>query len=158
MKLLRSVLLSASLITAAPAALFADSAPRPSADFSPEEVVSIVVDALQQNPQTENDAGIETVFAFASPGNRASTGPLDRFTRMIKLGFSDMLGFRDRRYEPIRVEGNRAMQLVWLVQNSGKEVGYAFQLSRQNGGDHDGMWMTDAVVPLGESSRSGTSI
>jgi hypothetical protein len=152
-----------SIVLTLPGLLLADTElagtdPRPNADYSPEEVVAIVVDALQQNPNTENDAGIRTVFAFASPSNRAFTGPLARFTSMIKGGFSDMLGFRDSRFESLKRQGNRAVRIVWLVQDSGKEVGYAFQVARQEGGDHDGMWMTESVVPLGESNRSGTSI
>ncbi len=154
--LLRMLLVSVAL--ALPASLLADGDPRPSKAYSPQEVVAIVVDALQQNPRTENDAGIRTVFAFASPGNRAFTGPLERFTTMIKGGFSDMLGFRASRFEPMKQEGSRAVQVVWLAQDSGKEVGYAFQLAQQEGGEHDGMWMTEAVVPLGESTRSGKSI
>jgi len=132
--------------------------PAPSIDYGPDEVVEIVVDALRDNPQLEGDAGIETVFRFASPGNRRATGPLERFAGMIKRGFSDMLGFASSRYEAIEVQDDKAVQVVWLMQRDGRETGYAFQLGRQSGGEFDGMWMTEAVVPLGEGPRSGTSI
>lgn len=130
----------------------------PSVDYGPDEVVEIVVDALRDNPQLEDDAGIETVFRFASPGNRRVTGPVERFATMIKRGFSDMLGFASSRYEAIEVKEDTAVQVVWLMQRDGRETGYAFQLGRQSGGEFDGMWMTEAVVPLGEGPRSGTSI
>jgi len=140
-----------------PSAVAADP-PEPSIDLQPAEVVEIVVDALRRNPGLEDDAGIRTVFRFASPGNRAMTGPVERFATMIKRGYGDMLGFASSRFEDIEVERDTALQVVWLRQEDGRESGYAFQLGRQSGGEYDGMWMTDAVLPLGESAESGTSI
>ena len=131
---------------------------RPSTEHAPEEVVAIVVNALQDNPGTEDDAGIATVFAFASPGNRRVTGPFERFRAMIKRGYSDMLGFAESRFDELRLEDDVAFQIVWLTQPDGRETGYVFQLGRQSGGEYDGMWMTDAVYPIGEGPRSGTSI
>ena len=131
---------------------------RPSAEREPGEVVEIVVAALRDNAETENDAGIATVFAFASPGNRAATGPFERFRDMVKRGYSDMLGFSESRFGELRLGDDVAMQIVWLTQDDGREVGYVFQLGLQHGGEYDGMWMTDAVYPIGEGPRSGTSI
>jgi len=140
-----------------PATASSDEAPlAPSELYTPQQVVVIVVDSLQQN--AADDAGIATVFRFASPGNKAGTGPLSRFTRMIKGGFSDMLNHVGGRYEPIEIEGDLAVQAVWLETQTGAEYGYAFQLSKQRGGIHDGMWMTDAVVPLGKNKNSGMRI
>lgn len=129
----------------------------PSADYSPQEVVRIVIEALGSNGDSEQDAGIATVFRFASPGNRANTGPLPRFGSMIKRGFSDMLDHLGSRYDEMEITGDIAVQAVWLLQPSGKEVGYAFQLGRQSEGTYSGMWMTDAVMPLG-SRQGGTRI
>ena len=136
----------------------ADNAPlMPSPDYEPEQVVKIVIDSLQGNTEPE-DQGIATVFRFASPGNQANTGPFDRFARMIRGGFSDMLNHAGARYDPMEVSGDTAVQAVWLLTDSGKEVGYAFQLSRQSSGKFKDIWMTDTVVPLGKGSRSGTEI
>lgn len=134
-----------------------DPVPMPSAEYSPQQVVRIVVDSLQDN-DNEDDAGIATVFRFASPGNKANTGPLPRFTHMIKRGFPDMLNHAGARFDPMEISGDVAMQAVWLMTPSGKEQGYAFQLSRQHGGEFDGVWMTDAVLPLGPGPRSGVRI
>lgn len=131
---------------------------RPSAERAPQEVIDIVLAALQQNERTEDDAGIATVFAFASPGNRAATGPFERFRSMIKRGYADMLDFADSRTGELRREEDVAFQVVWLRQDDGRETGYVFQLGRQSGGEYDGMWMTDGVYPIGEGPRSGTSI
>jgi len=141
-----------------PALLADEPPPMPSPELAPAEVVEIVVDALQENPRLPDDAGIATVFRFASPGNRAMTGPVERFATMIKRGYADMLGFAASRFEQIEIQADTAMQVVWLTQPDGRESGYVFQLGKQSGGEYDGMWMTDAVYPLGKGPRSGTSI
>ena len=150
-------LLAAVLIFGASIVRADTNNPVPSPDYEPEQVVKIVVDSLQNNSEPA-DEGIATVFRFASPGNRATTGPLERFTRMIKAGFSDMLNHEGARFDPMKVSGDTATQAVWLLTSSGKELGYAFQLTRQQSGEFEGIWMTDAVVPLGEGPRSGTKI
>ena len=135
-----------------------ETSPRPGTEYEPQEVVRIVVDSLASNAQQQNDAGIATVFRFASPGNRAATGPLPRFASMIKAAFPDMLDHDGARFDPMTVDGDTAVQAVWLLTESGKELGYGFQLSRQQAGEYEGMWMTDAVVPLGPGPASGTRI
>lgn len=126
---------------------------RPTPEQTPQEVVRIVIKALKHN--RSDDEGIATVYAFASPGNKASTGPLPRFTQMIKRGFPDMLNHIAARFEPMQVTGNKAVQSVWLLSTSGSEYGYAFQLGKQSGGENDGIWMTEGVLPLGKSSSIG---
>jgi hypothetical protein len=129
----------------------------PSTQFTPQQVVKIVVDALGSNGATESDAGIATVYRFASPGNRSNTGPLPRFTSMIKRGFPEMLDHAGSRYDAMEVTGNTAVQAVWLTTLSGHEVGYAFQVGKQTSGQYKDMWMTEAVIPLG-SRNKGTGI
>jgi hypothetical protein len=51
----------------------------PSPLLSPDEVVKIQVAALKDNDAS--NSGIELTFRFASPENRSTTGPLDRFGR-----------------------------------------------------------------------------
>ena len=119
----------------------------PSPDLLPGEVVRIQVEALGRNDEPRPDAGIEAAFRFASPGNRATTGPLDRFARMVKGPvYGDMLNFERADYEPMQVDGDRAVQRVTLTHADGRRVAYVFGLSRQEGGECDGCWMTDAVV------------
>ncbi|NND89664.1 MAG: DUF4864 domain-containing protein [Granulosicoccus sp.] len=123
----------------------------PHASLTPQQVVRIVIDSLKFNDES-NDAGIATVFRFASPGNKAATGPLPRFTQMIKRGFPDMLNHAGARFEPMQIDGLTALQVVWLLKPSGQEVGYAFQLGKQTEGNFQGVWMTEAVAPLGAGS------
>jgi hypothetical protein len=154
----RYALLTAFLLVGTSSVTADDSRLVPNSDYSPEQVVRIVIEALKINDEANNDNGIATVFEFASPGNRSNTGPLPRFARMIKLGFPDMLNHSDARYDPMEVSGNTAVQAVWLLTPSGDEVGYAFQLGKQQGGDYANMWMTEAVMPLGPGTQGGTRI
>ena len=129
--------------------------PEPSPEMTPEEVVRVQVEALRQNDEPYDGAGIEAAWRFASPANRRATGPLPRFAEMIELGYADMLGFERAEYGPMRVEGGQAAQWVTLVQADGSRSAYVFGLSRQEGGPYDGCWMTDAVVRAPESAGDG---
>jgi hypothetical protein len=145
-----------SILVVPKTALSEDFTVAPNQTYTPQQVISIVVDSLQKN--AADDQGIATVFRFASPGNKTATGPLSRFTQMIKRGYPDMLNHVGVRYDAIDITGDMAIQAVWLQTQSGAEYGYAFQLRKQRGGLHDGMWMTDAVVPLGKNKNSGIRI
>lgn len=127
--------------------------PQPNSALTPEQVVMILVNALKENDESTDD-GIATVFRFASPGNKANTGPLDRFSQMIKRGFSDMLNHADSRVGEIKTEGATALQAVYFTTTSGNEVGYLFQIGEQRTGEHKGMWMTEAVYPLPSPGKS----
>ena len=142
-------LLAALALLALPAALLVARTPdpEPSPDLSPADVVRVQVEALQRNDDPRPDAGIEAAFRFASPGNRAATGPLPRFARMVKGPvYGDMIDFASAEYGDVALEGDRAAQRVTLVQDDGRRVTYVFTLSRQAGGEYDGCWMTDGVA------------
>ncbi len=126
----------------APSAL--SGLPSPSPDIAPGDVVRIQLDALRAND--ESNQGIAVAFRFASPQNKASTGPLPRFIQMIKTGpYRLMLEFEHARYAPIKVEGARAAQGVVLVGR--REIRrYVFLLQRQSGPICKGCWMTEAVM------------
>ena len=137
----------------------ADTGPsEPNAQLTPEQVVRIVIEALKTNDPSKDDDGIATVFEFASPGNKSSTGPLPRFTKMIKRGFGHMLNHLDSEFGPMEIEEHIALQAVWLTTRSGQQVGYVFQIGKQVGGEFDNMWMTESVWPIGERKPPGQSI
>ena len=135
-----------AMTAASPSDPAAPAAPEPSPDLSPAEVVRIQVEALKRNDDPTPGAGIATAFRFASPGNRAATGPLPRFDRMVRAGYADLLGFARAEYGDLTVTGDRAVAAVTLVLRDGRRVTYGFALSRQTAGAYAGCWMTDAVV------------
>jgi hypothetical protein len=118
---------------------------RPNPDLSPEEVVKIQVEALQNND--ELDKGIEITFRFASPANKQATGPLNRFVRLVKNpSYRPMLNHRAAVYGPMKITGDTATQRVTITGADGSASVYIFELSKQDLPDCQGCWMTDTVV------------
>jgi hypothetical protein len=116
--------------------------PRPG--LKPEEVVRIVVEALANNGA--DDDGIRITWAFASPGNKKVTGPIERFAPMVKSpAYRPMLNSASADYQPIVVVGDQAEQVVALTDADGDKAYYVFRLSRQGDGPMKDCWMTDGV-------------
>ena len=123
--------------------------PAPSADFNPEDVVKIVIGALAKNDEPFTNAGITTTFAFASPANKVNTGPLERFISMVKgEPYGIMVDHVKSEFSEVVHMGNKAYQMVNLTGADGREVVFAFRLSKQVDGEFKDMWMTDAVWPV----------
>jgi hypothetical protein len=121
--------------------------PVPDPKYSAADVVMIVLHALQHNNVPAPDHGIAVTFSFASPANRESTGPLDRFTLLVKNPeYRTMIGARSIHSDPIDVIGLRARQRVTVIGANGETRVFIFLLSKQQGGPYNGCWMTDAVL------------
>ena len=120
--------------------------PAPNPELGPDDVVRIQITALQANDDPYPDAGIAVTFGFASPGNRQSTGPLERFALMVKgPAYGDMLYHVRAEYGELEIVGDRARLPVVLTTGDGQRIGYMFVLSKQQGGEYAGSWMTDGV-------------
>ena len=77
----------------------------PAPELSPGDVVRIQLEALRHND--DRNRGIDVAFRFASPANRASTGPLSRFIGMIRNGpYALMLGFGAASYGPVELRAS----------------------------------------------------
>ncbi len=146
MSTLRAVALGALLL--APAGWADDTAPRPSPEYAPAEVVGIVLRALATPDEPSEDAGIETTFRFASPQNRAQTGPLERFKRLVENRvYAPLLGHERAVRGDMAVDGERARERVQVIAGDGTRAEYGFVLSRQpTDAECGGCWMTDAVI------------
>jgi hypothetical protein len=136
-------------VMSARAVMAAPALPQPSADLLPGAIVEIVIDALADNDQPFPNAGIETTFNFASPANKAFTGPLERFVTLVSGPvFGQMLNHRESTLSKVVIEGNQATRLVQIVAAGGETYYYAFRLGLQQSGEYAGMWLTEAVWPL----------
>jgi len=123
--------------------------PYPSTSLQPGEVIKIVIDALAKNDYPFPDAGIQTTFNFASPANKANTGPLERFAVLVKgPTFGQMINHRYSMPSKIIVDGDNALQMVQIVSADNKILYFAFRLQLQRQGDYEGMWLTEGVWPL----------
>ena len=119
----------------------------PDPSLSPRDVVSIQIEALQNNDAPYENRGIEVTFNFASPANKRMTGPLEHFKLMVRSSiYEPMINHRNAKYENLIVEGELARIDVILYTKNGEYLGYRFILSRQHGNEYEGSWMTDAVI------------
>jgi len=148
---MKQFLLSAALFAATVAPVVADDLPqtKPDPSLSPQDVVSIQIEALRNNDTPYENRGIEVTFNFASPANKRMTGPIERFAAMVRNPiYAPMINHRTAKYGKLMIEGEFASIDVILISEDGAYVGYRFTLSRQHGNQYEGSWMTDAVVPF----------
>ena len=144
-QLLRVTALLVVLAAPAVADHFPQTGPDPS--LSPQDVVSIQIEALRNNDTPYENKGIEVTFNFASPANQRMTGPLERFKVMVRNPiYGPMIDHRTAKYENLMIEGEVAQIDVILTSKDGEYLGYRFVLSRQHGNRYEGSWMTDAVI------------
>ena len=115
----------------------------PDPGLAPGDVIRIQLEALRNNDG--QDRGIAVAFRFASPANRANTGPLPRFVAMIERGpYALMLEFRHAEFGPVETVADQARQRVTLT-GARTSTTYWFFLSRQSEEPYVDCWMTDAV-------------
>lgn len=123
-------------------------ATEPAPELGPDDVVEAQLHALRTNDVPEADAGIERVWRFAAPANKAITGPLERFAAMLRSpAYAPMIEHNHASFGPVEIEGDMAAQSVWLSTADGALVGYVFLLQRQSIESCDGCWMTVGVAP-----------
>ena len=126
----------------------------PSPNFSPTDVVEIILGGMANNDSPTPDAGLQQAFQFASPSNKRATGPFWHFKAIVKQPeYAPLINHASRTLGEPRFRSNNntvAVPLV-VVGTNGEVAGYLWSLSRQIGGDHIDSWMTDSVVriPLG---------
>ena len=92
----------------------------PDPSLSPQSVVSIQIEALRNNDTPYENRGIEVTFNFASPANKRSTGPLERFKVMVRNSiFGPMIDHRSAKYENLVVEDDSVRIDVILTSEEG---------------------------------------
>ncbi len=146
--LMALVLLAASCSTGPSRELSQLEGRQPDPALSPRDVVAIQLEAFRNNDET--DRGIEVAFRFASPGNRAVTGPASRFATMMRgEAYRIMLDYDSIVYGVTVQDQDVAVQRVALARN-GEVWIYDFHLRRQDSAPYEDCWMTEAVqiVPI----------
>jgi hypothetical protein len=121
--------------------------PMPDPGLAPDDVVGIVLRALQHNDDPVTDHGIAITFAFTSPENHDITGPLERFRALVKSpAYRLMIGHSRAERGPVAVTADHARERVAITGANGDRAVYVFLLSRQELGSHKGCWMADGVL------------
>ena len=125
----------------------------PDPSITPEQVVRIQLRGLSDEDAA---AGIMQCMHFASPDNRAVTGPLQRFAEMVRNQKFQALSNPDRFLvgSAEMVQGN-ARVLVTLMDDR-QLHSYVWVLSKQDAAPYENCWMTDAVIPLPETDTDST--
>jgi len=113
----------------------------PSAELSPEAVVTAQLDALR-----DGDPG--AAYRYASPANQAAIGSAEAFAAMLQRQYSDMLSQSAARVTLKASNDEQAQVLAELTQPDGRQSAYVFVLSRQSSGPCTGCWLTDGVFAL----------
>jgi len=122
---------------------------QPSPAYQPAEVVGIQMRALANNDQPFSNAGIELTFRFASPRNKQSTGPIERFTGLFgHPTYRAMLNHSNLEIGEAEIRENRARVPVRIQAIDGKKLIYLFELSLQDSAPYLNCWMTDGVTPV----------
>lgn len=128
--------------------LGADQIILPAPGLAPDEVVRTQVAGLAD--ANADGIGILQCYVFASPGNRAVTGPLDRFGAMVRQGvFSCFARPHATLVGRPDIEGPVAKILVSVFDEQGRVQAFTFILSKQKLAPHEDCWMTEGVIPMG---------
>jgi len=125
--------------------------PRPNPTLGPTEVIRTVVEALHNYNTPAPNAGIFTVYQFASPANRQNTGPYGKFLRLVRVpDFAPLLTRGATTYGPLALSGDRAEQEITIRMDDRRDSRFRFVVSRQTSqqtqGRCAGCWMVDRVM------------
>ncbi len=137
-------LLSAAL---AATAVLGAAAHAPSPKLTPREVVEAQLAALRSNDEPSPDDGIRTAFRFASPENKRSTGPVERFIEMVRNPlYAPLLNHRTAVVSDTTQKGDLARIKVTLIAADGQEAAFVWILARVTTDECAGCWMTSTVM------------
>jgi hypothetical protein len=120
--------------------------PKPA--LSPAEVVQIQLAGLAD--ARGDGLGVLQCYAFASPRNRAATGPLDRFAEMVRTApFASLARPRAVLVGEPLIDGRFAKLLVTAIDRDDQLHAFTFIMFRQEEAPLADCWMTEAVYPAG---------
>ena len=128
---------------------------KPNSRLEPLDVLMIQLNSLKNNNTPYKDAGIEQTWNFAHPINKASTGPLEKFKKMIYSESYQMLIEHENNEIVILSENaSRSVYKAYILSNDKKKYSYIWQIEKvSQEGNLTNCWMTTSVsVPedLGE--------
>ena len=132
---------------------------KPHPEYSPAEVVSIQMHALKNNNSPYENAGIELTFRFASPENKKSTGPIERFKLLFNNNdYAPMLNYSSLEIGPVKYIQDSANVPIFILSKEGKKILYIFRLDKQTENPYKNCWMTSAVIRIPTDSLEAPKI
>ena len=129
---------------------------KPSANIEPQQVVKIQLSALMKNDLPNKDSGIIQTWEFAHPNNQKVTGPVERFTNMLKTdSYSMLLNHSNHEILQVYISKKIATFEVTVLDKKKKYYKFKWQVEKYKGeGVLKDCWLTTAVsqpIPIGSS-------
>ena len=130
---------------------------KPSPSLHPQEVISIQLNALKNNNNPYENAGIEQTWEFAHPSNRKFTGPLPNFKNMMYSTFYIiMLDHLDHNIILVNNQPTLSFFFIELTDKIGNQYGFQWTVEKvMISGEFIDCWMTTGVsrpIPLAKSA------
>jgi hypothetical protein len=120
----------------------------PSPELKPEQVVEIQLQSLRRNDDPVPDFGIAQTWVFAHPYNKMVTGPLARFSAMIKgMHYHHLINHQRHEVKTVVKTQVKTVFTVSILSSDGLRYAFKWALERAPSGDMAGSWMTTAVSP-----------
>ena len=128
---------------------------KPNSNLKPFDVLMIQLKSLKNNNSPYKDAGIEQTWEFAHPINKASTGPLERFKRMIYTdSYRILISHENTKIIILKESPDKFVFKVNVLSKDKKKYYYIWQMKKvKQEGNLKDCWMTTGVsdpIYLGE--------
>ncbi len=120
---------------------------KPNSNLQPFEVLMIQLNSLKNNNTPYKDAGIEQTWEFAHPFNKASTGPLKRFKKMIYSdSYKILISHKNSETKILKEDPNKFVYKVYVLSKDKKKYYYIWQIEKvEQEGKFKNCWMTTGV-------------
>lgn len=116
---------------------------QPESRYSAREVIEIQLLGLQAEDRM---LGIEQVWLFAHPANKAMTGPLARFRGLFdNPAYAPLIGHKSHALTMMASPDGTAQFIVRIMAEDGLSYAYLWQLQKVTDGPQADIWMTVAV-------------
>ena len=128
---------------------------KPSSNLKPFDVLMIQLNSLKNNNVPYKDAGIEQTWAFAHPVNKAATGPLEKFKRMIySENYKILIRHTNAETIILKETSEKFVFKVNVLSKDKKKYYYIWKIEKvKREGKLKNCWMTTGVsdpIYLGE--------
>ena len=128
---------------------------KPNSKLKPIDVLMIQLNSLKNNNNPYKDAGIEQTWEFAHPSNKAATGPLEKFKKMIySENYNILISHEENKIIILKKSSNKLVYKVYVLSKDKKKYYYIWQIEKvAKEGKLKDCWMTTAVsdpIYLGE--------
>ena len=120
---------------------------KPNSNLKPAEVLMIQLNSLKNNNTPYKDAGIEQTWEFAHPTNKAATGPLQKFKKMIYSdSYKILIRHENSKIIILKESSNKFVFKVYVLSKDKKKYYYVWQIEKVKlEGKLKDCWMTTGV-------------